>query len=57
MSAKIYQEAWEHMSEKEKDLLGDLWDKAINWDGHSWVTYGDIERVVGTIIMGRISEN
>lgn len=56
MSAKEYQEAWDHMTSKEKDLMCNLWDKAINRDGHAWVTYGDVEKVVGTIILGRINK-
>ena len=41
MSRKEYIEAYKFMTD------------GINHDGHSWVTYGDVERVVGKIILGR----
>lgn len=57
MSAKEYQEAWEYMTEKEKDLMWELYMTGINKNGHSWVTYGDVEKTVGLIILGRASKN
>ena len=56
MSAKEYQEAYPHMTDKEKKLMYDLFMSGINHDGHSWVTYGDVEKVVGQIIKGRVNE-
>lgn len=53
MSAKEYQEAYKFMTDKEKNLMYDLFMKGVNHDGHSWVTYGDVEKVVGEIINGR----
>lgn len=56
MSCKEYLEAWKHMTDEEKDLMGKLYMKGVNRDGHSWNTYGDIEEVVGKIILGRVSK-
>ena len=53
MSAKEYQEAFPSMTEDEKDLMGELFMSGVNHDSHVWVTYGDVERVVGKIILGR----
>ena len=57
MSAKEYREAWKYMTDKEKELMSDLYMTGVNHDGHSWVTYGDVERVVGTIILGRVKKD
>ena len=54
MSAKEYREAYPYMTEKEKDLMYDLWMSGVNHDGHAWVKYGDVERIVGLIIKERI---
>lgn len=56
MSAKEYQEAYQFMTDKEKELMYDLFMSGINHDGHAWVTYGDVEKVVGQIIKGRVNE-
>lgn len=56
MSAKEFQEVYPHMTEREKDLMYELWMKGVNHDGHAWVTYGDVERVVGLILKGRMNE-
>ncbi len=53
MSARELIEAWPMMTEEEKNLMHDLYMTGVNRDGHSWVTYGDVERVVGQIILGR----
>lgn len=37
--------------------MSDLYMTGVNHDGHSWVTYGDVERVVGTIILGRVKKD
>lgn len=55
MSAKEYQEVYPYMTDKEKNLMYELWMTGKNHDGHAWVTYGDVERVVGLILKGRIS--
>ena len=54
MSCKEYVEAYKFMTEKEKALMNELYMKGINHDGHSWNTYGDIEKTVGLIILGRL---
>ena len=54
MSAKEYQEVYPHMTFEEQKLMYDLWMKGVNHDGHAWVTYGDVERVVGLILKGRM---
>jgi len=54
MSCKDYQKAYEHMTTEEKNIMYDLFMKGINHDGHSWVTYGDVEKAVGQIILGRV---
>lgn len=54
MSAKEYREAFNHMTDEEHELMWDLFMSGINWDGHTWVTYGDVEKVVGQIILGRV---
>ena len=45
------------MTDEEKELMSDLYMTGVNNDGHSWVTYGDVERVVGTIILGRVKKD
>lgn len=57
MSAKEFIEVYPLMTDTEKELMYDLFMKGINHDGHTWVTYGDVERVVGLIIKGRIADN
>lgn len=56
MSAKEYQEVYPHMTFKEQKLMYDLWMSGVNHDGHTWVTYGDVERVIGLILKGRMDE-
>lgn len=56
MSAKEYQEVYPHMTFEEQKLMYDLWMGGVNHDGHTWVTYGDVERVVGLILKGRMDE-
>ncbi len=56
MSRKEYIEAYEFMTEEEKVFMERLYMSGINHDGHSWVTYGDVEEVVGKIILGRTKE-
>ena len=53
MSAKEYQKAYFYMTDREKSIMGDLFMTGINRDGHCWVTFGNVEAVVGEIILGR----
>lgn len=54
MSAKEYIDVYDKMTDYEKDLMYDLYMTGINHDGHSWVTYGDVEKTVGLIIKERL---
>lgn len=49
MSDKLYQEAYEKFNDKQKDTMYDLYMTGINHDGHSWVTYGDVEKSVAIV--------
>lgn len=53
MSCKEYVKAYNLMTDEERNLMNDLYMKGVNYDGHSWVTYGDVEKVVGKILLGR----
>ena len=53
MSAKEYVEAFVKMTDLEKEIMFDLYMTGINRDGHVWVTFHDVERAVGLIILGR----
>lgn len=57
MSAKEIIKAWVHMTDEEKEIMHELWMKAENHDGHAWITYGDFEKAVGTIILGRVKKD
>lgn len=54
MSAKEYREAFNYMTDEEHELMWELYMTGENHDCHSWVTYGDVEKVVGKIILGRV---
>lgn len=54
MSAKEYREAFNYMTDEEHELMENLYMSGINRDGHTWVTYGDVEKLVGTIILRRL---
>lgn len=45
------------MTDEEKEIMHELWMKAENYDGHAWITYGDFEKAVGTIILGRVKKD
>lgn len=50
MSSKAYREAYSSMTEKQRDIMHDLWMKAENHDGHAWNMYCDIEDAVAGIV-------
>ena len=50
MSSKAYREAYQLMTEKQKDIMHELYMKGVNHDGHSWCTFTDIEDAVAGII-------
>ena len=55
MSSKAYQEVYPLMTEKQKDIMHDLYMKAENHDGHAWNMYCDIEDAVAGIVKEQIS--
>jgi hypothetical protein len=50
MSSVKYQKAYDRMTEKQKQIMANLYLKGINHDGHSWNTYGDIEDAVADLL-------
>ena len=50
MSTKHYREIYDTLTDKQKDILWDLYMKGINHDGHSWHTYTDIEIAVAELL-------
>ena len=50
MSKKSYAEIYDKMSNKQKDAMANLYMSEINNDGHTWVTYGDVEEAVAIIV-------
>ena len=50
MSSKAYQEVYPFMTEEQKDIMHDLYMKAVNHDGHSWNMFCDIEDAVAGIV-------
>ena len=49
MSSVKYQKAYDGMTEKQRQIMANLYMKGINRDGHSWNTYGDIEEAVADL--------
>lgn len=50
MSSVKYQKAYDRMTEKQKQIMANLYMKGINHDGHSWNTYSDIEDAVADLL-------
>lgn len=50
MSSKAYREVYSSMTEKQRDIMHDLYMKAENHDGHAWNMYCDIEDAVAGIL-------
>ncbi len=42
MSAREYIEAYEFMTDKQKDIMQELWWGAVNHDCHAWVKANDV---------------
>ena len=55
MSSKAYQEVYPLMTEKQRDIMHDLYMKAENHDGHAWNMYCDIEDAVVGIVKEQIA--
>ena len=50
MSCKEYIQCYEKMTRRQKDAMFDLYIKGINYDGHVWVTFGDVEYAVAMLL-------
>lgn len=50
MSSEKYQNAFEKMNERQRQIMGELYMRGLNRDGHSWNTYGDIEDTVADLL-------
>ena len=50
MSKKSYAEIYDKMSNKQKDAMANLYMSGITNDGHTWVTYDDVEEAVAIIV-------
>lgn len=49
MSDRLYQEVYKKFNDKQKDTMYALYMTGINYDGHSMVTYGDVEKSVAIV--------
>ena len=49
MSDKLYQEEYKKFNDKQKDTMYALYMTGINYDGHSMVTYGEVEKSVAIV--------
>lgn len=47
MSKEKYRLAHDRMNQQQRQAMSDLWMKAINHDGHAWVTFSQVEEAVG----------
>lgn len=56
MSAQEYLDACKYITEKEHKLISDLYMSGINHDCHVWVTFGNVEKVIGKIILWRTKD-
>lgn len=49
MSSKEYINVFEkYMNDDQRDAMSDLYMKGVNYDGHVWVTYSDVEDLIVT---------
>jgi len=53
MSSEAYQKLYDNMTDYQKDVVWDLWMKAVNHDGHAWVTFGQFEEAVVKLLSER----
>ena len=50
MSNKMYNAIFDKVfTDEQRKAMVDLYMKGINHDGHSWVTYGDVEDTVAKL--------
>lgn len=50
MSSKEYREVYSRMTDRQKDVMWNLWMQATNHDGHAWVTFSQVEDAVAEIL-------
>ena len=50
MSSKRYQEIHKKLTEKQIKAIWRCYQQAINHDGHSWVTFTDVEELVADLL-------
>lgn len=50
MADRNYLEVYNKLPDTAKYAMCDLYMSGINHDGHTWVTYGDVEKAVGIIV-------
>lgn len=53
---KQYSEIYDDLPEEAKDAMYELYMKGINHDGHSWVTFGQVETAVGKLVKAIFKE-
>ena len=50
MSSKAYQDAYRYaLTSEQRDIMFDLYMKGVNRDGHSWVTFSDVEDTIAAL--------
>ena len=48
---------YDTLNDEQKGILFDLYMTGINHDGHSWVTYGNVEEAVAKLIIAERKRN
>lgn len=51
MSCKLFLETYDTLNNEQKEILHNLYMTGENHDGHSWVTYGNVEEAVAKLII------
>lgn len=51
MSCKLFIDTYDTLNDEQKEILYNLYMNGINRDGHSWVTYGNVEEAVAKLII------
>ena len=50
MSSRAYQKIYEAMTEHQKSAMYNLYMRGTSHDGHTWVTYSDVENMVVSLL-------
>lgn len=50
MSDKLYLSVYDCMTEAQHKAVFDLYMNGVNHDGHTWVTFKDVEHCIALII-------